>query len=67
MTTRYRSYEFLVMAFKFINSLATFIFIMNLVFHKELDECLVVYNDDILVYFLTEVDHAQSLEKVLSK
>ena len=67
MRTRYGSYEFLVMPFALCNAPATFMSIMNLVFHKEMDECMVVYIDDILVYSRTEVDHARDLEKVLSK
>ena len=67
MKTRYGSYEFLVMPFGLCNAPATFMSIMNSVFHKEMDECVVVYIDDILVYSKTKVDQARDLEKVLSK
>ena len=67
MRIRYGSYDFLVMPFGLYNAPATFMSIMNLVFHKEMDECVVVYIDDILVFSKTEEDHARDLEKVLSK
>ena len=67
MRTRYGSYKFLVTPFGLYNAVATFMSIMNSVFHKEMDECVVVYIDGILVYSKTEVDHTWDLEKVLSK
>lgn len=67
MRTRYGSYEFLVMPFGLCNAPATFMSIMNGIFHDEMDECVVVYIDDILIYSRNEVEHARDLRKVLSK
>ena len=67
MRTRYGSYEFLVMPFGLCNAPATFMSIMNGIFHDEMDECVVVYIDDILIYSRNEIEHARNLKKVLEK
>ena len=67
MRTRYGLYEFFVMPFGLCNAPATFMFIMNGIFHDEMDECVVIYIDDILIYSRSEVEHARDLRKVLEK
>ena len=67
MRTRYGSYEFLVIPFGLCNAPATFMSIMNGIFHVEMDECVVVYTDDILIYLRIAVEHARDLRKVLTK
>ena len=67
MRTRYDSYEFLVMPFGLCNALAIFMSIMNGNFHEEMDDCVVVYIDDILIYSRSELDHTRNLRRVLEK
>jgi hypothetical protein len=57
----------LVMPFGLCNAPSTFTTLMNTVFHQEMDEFVIVYIDDILVYSKTAEDHAKHLEIVLGK
>ena len=67
MRIRYGSYELLVIPFELCNTPATFMSIMNGIFHKEMDECVVVYINDIPIYSRSEIEHARDLRKVLEK
>jgi hypothetical protein len=67
MRTRYGSYGFLVMPFGLCNILSTFTTFMNSSFHEKLDEFVIIYIDDILVYPKIIEEHAKHLEYVLSK
>jgi hypothetical protein len=57
-------YEYLVMSFGLINALAYIMYHMNLIFILELDKFVIVFIDDILVYFENEEDHAKHLRIV---
>jgi len=63
--TRYGHYEYLVMPFGVTNAPGVFMNYMNKVFHPYLDNFVVVFIDDILVYSKTREEHEEHLRIVL--
>ncbi|XP_012483116.1 uncharacterized protein LOC105797735 [Gossypium raimondii] len=63
--THYEHYEFLVMPFGLTNTLDTFMDLMNRVFQLYLDQFVMFFIDDILIYTKTEDDHDKHLRVVL--
>jgi hypothetical protein len=66
-STRYGLYKYLVMSFGLTNTLAFFMYLMNSVFMPELDKFVVVFIDNILIYFKNDEEHAQHIHIVLTR
>src|ERR1700676_446252 len=64
-STRYGHYEYLVMPFGLTNAPATFMNLMQSIFSKYLDESVIIFLDDILVYSKSHDEHLKHLECVL--
>ena len=63
--TRYSHYKFLVLPFGLTNALAFLMDLMNQVLKPYLDKFVVVFKDDILVYYRSKKEHAKHLCIVL--
>ena len=63
--TQYEHYQFPIMPFGLTNALAAFMDLLNLVFRPYLDQFVVVFIDDILVYSKGREDHDMHLHVVL--
>ena len=63
--TRYGFYEFLVIPFGLTNAPTTFCNLMNNVLFDYLDDFVVVYLDDIVIYSRTLDEHVNHLSMVL--
>ncbi|KAG7533312.1 Zinc finger CCHC-type [Arabidopsis thaliana x Arabidopsis arenosa] len=65
--TRYGHYEFVVMPFGLTNAPAAFMKMMNSVFREFLDEFVIIFIDDILVYSKDWKTHQNHLRAVLER
>ena len=63
--TRYGHFDFTVMPFGFTNAPAAFMDLMHRVFQPYLDQFVVVFVDDILIYSQSEWEHEYHLRIVL--
>ncbi len=63
--TRLEHYEYLIMSFDLINASVTFQIFMNNVLWHYLNQFVIVYLNDILVYSKTKKEHVQYVKKIL--
>ena len=66
-TSQYGTYKFTVMPFGLTNAPSTFQTAMHALFHDWLDEFVIVYLDDILVYSPTQEEHTRHVLRVLQR
>jgi hypothetical protein len=63
--TKHGLFEWLVMSFEICNALTTFMHVMNDVFRPFLDDFVIVYLDNIIVFSGTWDEHVRHVKKVL--
>ena len=63
--TRYGHFEFTGMPFELMNAPASFMDLMHRIFQPYLDQFVVVFVDDILIYSQSEWEHEYRLKIVL--
>ena len=63
--TRYNHYEYLTMSLSLINALAIFQIMMNEILRDLLNQEVIVYIDDILIYSKNETEHEALVKRVL--
>nr|GEU62407.1 putative reverse transcriptase domain-containing protein [Tanacetum cinerariifolium] len=63
--TRYGHYEFQVMTFGLTNAPAVFMDLMNHVCKPYMDKLVILFIDDILIYFCNKKEHANHLRIIL--
>eukprot|EP00253_Pinus_taeda_P009116 PITA_09116 len=63
--TRYGHHEFVVLPFGLTNTPATFMCLMNNIFHQYLDRFVLIFIDNILIYSRTKEEHQEHLRMVL--
>ena len=63
--TRYGHFEFLVLPFGLTNAPATFMHLMHQTFRDQLDDFVLVFLDDILIFSKTAEEHVKHVQTVL--
>jgi len=65
--TRYGNFEWLCMPFGLCDAPATLMRLLQTIFFKELDDFLVIYVDDLLIYSNSEEEHERHLRIVMQR
>ena len=60
-------YKYQVMSFRLTNTSATFQELINHMLYNHLNEFVITYLDNILIYFKNEEDHKKHVKKVLKR
>nr|GEV78377.1 putative reverse transcriptase domain-containing protein [Tanacetum cinerariifolium] len=63
--TCYGHYEFQVMPFGLTNAPAVFMDLMNRVYNPDLDEFMIIFVDDILIYSKNKKEHEENLKAIM--
>ncbi len=63
----WKQYEYLRIPFELCNASATFQQLMNHVLHNHLDEFVMVYLDDVIIYSKSMAKHVKHLDWVLGQ
>jgi len=65
--TRYGHFEFLVLPFGLCSAPASFMRLMHHIFDDLLDQCVVIFIDDVLIYSRTKDEHDKHVRMVLDR
>ena len=65
--TRYEHFEYIVLLFDFTNAFATFQSFVNNILTKRLDLCVIIYLNDIVIYFINRKQHIENVKWVLQR
>lgn len=63
----YGHFKFVIMLFRLMNALIVFMDLINRVFHDCLNKFIIVFIDDILVYFKSHKETQPTLENYIAK
>ena len=64
---RYELYKYQIMSFRLTNTLATFQELINHVLYNHLNEFVITYLNDILIFSETEKKHEKHVKKIFRK
>ena len=65
--TCWGSYEFLVVHFGVNNAVSQFMHLVHEILYKYLDDFVIVFIDDILIFFRTTAEHAEHLRPIFQR